>query len=131
MAWNNLVNPRAITSRRRVVASALVYGLSLTVRFTSATGDETQAQAAQSANPMMSIMIKDGAQIFGPPKLRSADFLSRRLAGGFRRLPRSMRTPDARVVNPELLLLSIVSPFHPLRVIVDDARTSEQTKPQE
>ena len=42
-----------------------------------------------------------------------------------------MRTPDARVVNPELLLLSIVSPFHPLRVIVDDARTSEQTKPQE
>ena len=69
MAWNNLVNPRAITSRRRVVASALVYGLSLTVRFTSATGDETQAQAAQSANPMMSIMIKDGAQIFGPPKL--------------------------------------------------------------
>jgi hypothetical protein len=70
MAWNNLVNPRAITSRRRFVASALVYGLSLTVRFTSPTGEETQApaHAAQSADPLTSIMIKDGARIFGSPR---------------------------------------------------------------
>jgi hypothetical protein len=72
MAWNNLIAPHAITSRRRVVASALMYGLSLTVRFTSATGEETDnpAQATQSINPMSSIMINDGVQIFKnwPPK---------------------------------------------------------------
>ena len=63
MAWKNLIGPCAITSRRRVVAGALMYGLSLTVRFTSPTGEETEnpAQAAQAASPMLSIMIKDGA----------------------------------------------------------------------
>jgi hypothetical protein len=73
MAWKNLIGPHAITSRRRVVASALMYGLSLTVRFTSATGEETEnpAQAAQTTNPLLSIMIKDGVQISRdwPPKL--------------------------------------------------------------
>jgi hypothetical protein len=70
MAWNNLVNPRAITSRRRGIATALVYGLSLTVRFSSGAGEDTeaQAQAAQGTNPMTSVMINDGAQIFGPPR---------------------------------------------------------------
>jgi hypothetical protein len=65
MAWKNLIGPHAITSRRRVVASALMYGLSLTVRFTSATGDEAEnaAQAAQTTSPMLSIMIKDGVPI--------------------------------------------------------------------
>lgn len=67
MAWKNLIGPYAITSRRRVVASALMYGLSLTVRFTSPTGEETEnpAQAAQAASPMLSIMIKDGVPIPG------------------------------------------------------------------
>jgi hypothetical protein len=70
MAWKNLIGPHAITSRRRVVASALMYGLSLTVRFTSATGDETEnaAQAAQNANPLLSIMIRDGVPIHWPVK---------------------------------------------------------------
>jgi hypothetical protein len=65
MAWKNLIGPHAITSRRRVVASALMYGLSLTVRFTSTTGEDTEspAQAAQSISPMLSIMIKDGVPI--------------------------------------------------------------------
>ena len=65
MAWKNLIGPYAITSRRRVVASALMYGLSLTVRFTSATGEETEnpAQAAQTTSPMLSIMIKDGVPV--------------------------------------------------------------------
>ena len=65
MAWKNTVGPYAITSRRRVVASAIMYGLSLTVRFTSATGDETEntAQTAQSISPMLSIMIKDSVPI--------------------------------------------------------------------
>jgi hypothetical protein len=66
MAWKNLVSPFAITRRRRGLATALVYGLSLTVRFMSAAGEETEtpAQAAQSTNPMTSIMINDGAQLF-------------------------------------------------------------------
>jgi hypothetical protein len=72
MAWKNLIGPRAITSRRRVVASALMYGLSLTVRFTSTTGEEVEnpAQAAQTINPLLSIMIKDGVPISRdwPPK---------------------------------------------------------------
>jgi hypothetical protein len=65
MAWKNFVGPSAITSRRRVVASALMYGLSLTVRFTSATGEETEspAEAAQTTGPMLSIMLKDGVPI--------------------------------------------------------------------
>jgi hypothetical protein len=70
MAWKNIVGPYAITSRRRVVASAIMYGLSLTVRFTSATGEETEnpAQAVQSTNPLLSIMIKDGVPRDWPPK---------------------------------------------------------------
>jgi hypothetical protein len=61
MIWNSL----AIAPRRRFIATALVYGLSLTVRFTSGAGEETdaQAQAAQSANPMTSVMINDSAPI--------------------------------------------------------------------
>ena len=49
----NFVSRLAITSRRRVLATALVYGLSLAVRFTSATGEEMEipAQSAQSAHP--------------------------------------------------------------------------------
>src|SRR5207248_10079853 len=42
MIWKN---PLAITSRRRVVASAVIYGLSLAVRFTSATGEEVEVPA--------------------------------------------------------------------------------------
>lgn len=66
MAWKNIVGPYAITSRRRVVASAIMYGLSLTVRFTSPTGEETEnpAQATRGSSPMNSIMINGGAHIF-------------------------------------------------------------------
>jgi hypothetical protein len=66
MAWKNLIGPHAITSRRRAVASALMYGLSLTVRFTSPTGEEAEhpAQAAQGFHPISSIMINDGGQLF-------------------------------------------------------------------
>jgi hypothetical protein len=60
MDWKNL----AVAPRRRAVATALVYGLSLTVRFTSSTGEEAPAQATQSTNPMTSIMINNG----WPPK---------------------------------------------------------------
>jgi len=76
MTWKNFVGPLAITSRRRVVASALMYGLSLTVRFTSGAGDETEipAQAAQSNNPMTSIMILHKEW---PPKFAQPIFFHR------------------------------------------------------
>ena len=66
MIWKNVVSLIAITSRRRAVATAIVYGLSLAVRFTSATGEEMEipAQSVQRTNPVMSsIMTKDGAQL--------------------------------------------------------------------
>ena len=78
MTWKNIVGPYAITSRRRVVASAIMYGLSLTVRFTSPTGEETEspAQGTQGISPMLSIMIKDGVPISRdwPPKSTSIVF---------------------------------------------------------
>ena len=62
MAWKNF----AIARRQRAVATALVYGLSLTVRFTSSTGDEASAHAAQGA--MNSIMLSDAFYNSLPPK---------------------------------------------------------------
>jgi len=66
MTWKNFVSPLAITARRRVLANALVYGLSLTVRFTSGAGEETEspAQSTQRTTSMTSIVTKDLAQIF-------------------------------------------------------------------
>jgi hypothetical protein len=65
MAWKNLISPLAITSRRRVVASAVMYGLSLAVRFTSAAGEEVEipVQSVQRTNPVISIMASNGAQL--------------------------------------------------------------------
>jgi hypothetical protein len=69
MAWKHFIGPRAITSRRRVVASAVMYGLSLTVRFTSAAGEEAEIppHAAQSANPASIIFYKDWPAKPAPP----------------------------------------------------------------
>jgi hypothetical protein len=65
MAWKNFGSSLSVTRRRRAIATALLYGLSLTVRFTSAAGEETEAPApaAQGANPLTSILINDGAQV--------------------------------------------------------------------
>jgi hypothetical protein len=65
MAWN-FVSSLAIASRRKAVATALVYGLSLAVRFTSATGEQTEIppQAVQRSNLITSIIINDGGQLF-------------------------------------------------------------------
>ncbi|TWC00613.1 hypothetical protein FBZ93_105412 [Bradyrhizobium macuxiense] len=64
MAWSDLGNCLAITRRSRVVATALMYGLTLTVRFTSAAGDDADspAQASQGANAVTSVMIDDTAR---------------------------------------------------------------------
>jgi len=57
MAWKHL----AVASRRRAAGTALVYGLSLTVRFTSPTGEEASAPATQGTNLITSIMINNGS----------------------------------------------------------------------
>lgn len=62
----NFVTSLAIAQRRRAVATAVVYGLSLAVRFTSAAGEETEIppQALQRSNLITSIMINDGGRLF-------------------------------------------------------------------
>jgi non-heme chloroperoxidase len=66
MAWNNSVSRLATTSRRKVLASALIYATSLTVRSSSATGKEKDSSTfpAQKTDPMTSVTTKDGVQIF-------------------------------------------------------------------
>ena len=66
MTWKNHVALLlAIASRRRAVATAIVYGLSLAVRFTSATGEQVEipAQSVQATNPGMSIITGDGGRL--------------------------------------------------------------------
>ena len=65
MIWKTFVSQIAIRPRSRVIATALVYGLSLAIRFTSATGEEVEIppQSVQRTDPAMSIMTNDGAQL--------------------------------------------------------------------
>lgn len=82
MAWKNFVTPLAIRPRRKVVATALVYGLSLAVRFTSAAGEETEVPppAPRGAYPITSIMINDGGRTFKDwPQPQPIAFRSRAL----------------------------------------------------
>jgi hypothetical protein len=83
MIWTHFVNKLAIGPRKRVIATALVYGLSLAVRFTSATGEEVEipAQSLQRTNPAMSIVADDGAPLpyadWGGPKATEPTFFRR------------------------------------------------------
>jgi len=65
MASSTFISLLALVPRRRIAATAIVYGLSLAVRFTSATGEEMEipAQSMQRAHPVMSIVTRDGAQL--------------------------------------------------------------------
>jgi hypothetical protein len=58
MIWKNIVGLLGIAPRRRFVATTLVYGLSLAVRFTSATGEQVEIppQSMQRTKPVTSIM---------------------------------------------------------------------------
>jgi hypothetical protein len=64
MSWN-FVSSLAIAPPRRFVAAAIVYGLSLAIRFTSATGEEVEipTQSLQGINPVMSITTGHGAPL--------------------------------------------------------------------
>ena len=49
MTWKNCIALPAIVPRQRIIASALVYGLSLSVRFTSATGEQVEVPTLATA----------------------------------------------------------------------------------
>jgi hypothetical protein len=65
MIGKNFVSRLAITSSRRGLATAVVYGLSLAVRFTSAAGEEVEVplQSAQRAHALISIMTRDSSRL--------------------------------------------------------------------
>jgi len=66
MDWNSHINRLPNASRRKVLATTLMYAMSLTLRSTSATGKETSLPPypAQRNDPMTFVTTKDGAQIF-------------------------------------------------------------------
>jgi hypothetical protein len=63
MTWKSFISRQAITTRRRSLATATLYGLSLAVRFTSATGEEVEipAHSVHSTRPLASVMTTDGS----------------------------------------------------------------------
>jgi len=65
MIWKTFVSRLAIASRRRGLATAAIYGLSLAVRFTSAAGEEVEIppQSVQRVHPVISIMTRDSASL--------------------------------------------------------------------
>ena len=80
MTWKHFINERMIASRRRGFATATLYGLSLAIRFTSATGEEVEIPAHDlySAHKLVSIMRRDGSglpyQDWGPQADQSVVF---------------------------------------------------------
>jgi non-heme chloroperoxidase len=66
MAWTNSISRLANTSRRKVLATALMYGASMTVRSSSAAGEETKLTKCfpERNDPMTTVATKDGVQIF-------------------------------------------------------------------
>jgi non-heme chloroperoxidase len=66
MAWTNSISRLANTSRRKVLATALMYGASMTVRSSSAAGEETKLTKyfPERNDPMTTVATKDGVQIF-------------------------------------------------------------------
>lgn len=61
MVWRTFVNRLAITSKRRGLAAAVVYGLSLGVRFTSAAGEEVEIPPSSLQGTMSEISMMAGA----------------------------------------------------------------------
>lgn len=65
MISKSFVGRLAIMSRRKGLAAAIVYGLSLSVRFTSAAGEEVEIppQSTQRSHPLISIMTADSTRL--------------------------------------------------------------------
>ena len=60
MTWKTFDNRFAITLRRRGLATAVVYGLSLSVRFTSAAGEEVEIAVPPVQNTRSQTSIISG-----------------------------------------------------------------------
>jgi hypothetical protein len=65
MTRTNLVSRLTSMSRRRWIATSVIYGLSLSVRFTSAAGEEVEIPPQNTArtHPLVSIMTSDGSRL--------------------------------------------------------------------
>ena len=63
MTWKTFISRRMIASRRRGLATATLYGLSLAVRFTSATGEEVEIPAHVMHYPLVSVMTRDSTNL--------------------------------------------------------------------
>ena len=63
MIWKILVNQLAITSRRRGLVTAVIYGLSLAVRFTSAAGEEVEIPMQSLQKTHTEIFINDHSSL--------------------------------------------------------------------
>ena len=65
MISKSFVSRLAIMSRRKGLAAAIVYGLSLSVRFTSAAGEEVEIppQSAQRAHHLISLMTRHSSRL--------------------------------------------------------------------
>jgi hypothetical protein len=63
MTRSLFIGNSAIKPRRRVIATAIMYGLSLSVRLTSATGEEAEMPAQAGQGAMTSILINDNSRI--------------------------------------------------------------------
>jgi non-heme chloroperoxidase len=66
MTWNNPISWTANTSRRKLLASTLMYGVSLTVRSSSAIGKDADAStsADQRTDFTAFVTTRDGVRIF-------------------------------------------------------------------
>ena len=65
MISKTFVNFLVTAPRRRLVASAIIYGLSMAVRFTSATGEQVEIPAPSTQRPdtVMSVLTRAGAEL--------------------------------------------------------------------
>ncbi|PAY09644.1 MULTISPECIES: hypothetical protein [Bradyrhizobium] len=85
MISKTFVSLLAIPPRRKLVAPTILYGLSLAIRFTSATGEEVEipAQSLQRTSPEISMMANNGAPLpyvgWGSPNAAEPLFFRRRL----------------------------------------------------
>ena len=82
MTSKTFISLLAITPRKRIAATTIVYGLSLAVRFTSATGEELEVPAQLTTNPVMPIVSNDSGQLpyadWGPSAAQLVIFRQRR-----------------------------------------------------
>ncbi|WP_158670176.1 hypothetical protein [Bradyrhizobium guangdongense] len=63
MIGKDFVHRLAITSSRKGLATAVVYGLTLTVRFTSTAGDDIPPPSVQRAHPVISVITGDDSRL--------------------------------------------------------------------